>query len=97
MLDEGAAEGVDEISLTMAPYAACASASVWMVGGTRPVASARIWWIAKTVHRFAVVGGFARWGSGIASACCWPSRWTLHAAENYLVCCQSSCAHSQRQ
>ena len=54
-----------------------------------PSAGARMWWIAKTGHRFPVAGvSVIRSCWGMASSCCQPSRWHFHVAVKSLVCSQ---------
>ena len=77
-------------SCTRASCAAGASVSVRMAGCRCPlIDSARIWWIAKTGHRFVAAGVAAvRSRRGMASSCCQPSRLNLHVAVQSLGCDQ---------
>ena len=70
------------MSCTRAACAAWASVSVRMAGcSCSPIASSRIWWIAKTGHRLVAVGVSAiRSRLRMAFSCCRPSRWNLHVA-----------------
>ena len=85
-------------ALQMAVSAARASSSVWMAGDTCSAASVRIWWIARTAHSLSEAGRRAvrSWGA-MASVCCRPSRWNLHAADQSLVCGNLHWAHRHGQ
>ena len=86
------------MSLTRAVCAARASSCVWMAGDTCPAPNAQIWWIAKTGHKLFLVGHLAvrSWG-GMASVCCRPSRWNLHAADQSQLCGHLCSVHRHRQ
>ena len=96
MLDEGAAEGIDEL-----PQEGCMCWVRFLLsvdGGHHLFPSKRPDLVDREdsgqVRR---LGGFARLWGRMTSAYCRPSRLNLHAADHCLVCCQRRWAHLQRQ
>ena len=86
---EGSVEGTE--NLVHKGCVRCSGFRLSADGGQQLSAQrhARIWWIAKTRHRFPVAGvSAARSCWGLASSCCPPSRWNLHVADQSLVCDQ---------